>query len=111
MLPSGLAILDHEAKAVFVNQHFYQLTSHQSDDKSFKSWPQSIHPDDYNRVMDAYKEAFRSQKQLRVEFRAQGIDHPWRLLLLTPLGDDNLQHVSSADVELLKLIAVFKNAR
>ncbi|KAK4888991.1 hypothetical protein LTR27_012167 [Elasticomyces elasticus] len=26
MLPSGLAILDHKAQAVFINQHFYQLT-------------------------------------------------------------------------------------
>lgn len=94
MLPSGLAILDHQAQAVFVNQHFYQLTTHQGDDRSFKSWPQSIHPDDYHRVMNAYQDAFTSQKQLRTEFRAQGKDFPWRLLLLTPLGDENLQHVS-----------------
>ncbi|RMY26348.1 hypothetical protein D0867_00107 [Hortaea werneckii] len=94
MLPSGLAILDHKAQAVFVNQHFYQLTTHRGDDQSFKSWPQSIHPDDYGRVMTAYHDAFVSQKQLRTEFRAQGENLPWRLLLLTPLGDENLQHVS-----------------
>lgn len=94
MLPSGLAILDHRAQAVFVNQHFYQLTSHRGDDKSFMTWPQSIHEDDYDRVMEAYHEAFESQKQLRTEFRAVGAPNPWRLLLLTPLGDENLQHVS-----------------
>lgn len=94
MLPSGLAILDHNAQAVFVNQHFYDLTTHRSGDKSFTSWPQSIHPDDYDRVMQAYQDAFKSQKQLRTEFRAMGEKHPWRLLLLTPLGDENLQHVS-----------------
>lgn len=42
MLPSGLAILDHRAQAVFVNQLFYQLTTHHDEDKAFKSWPQSI---------------------------------------------------------------------
>lgn len=94
MLPTGLAILDHEAQAVFVNQHFYQLTTHRGEDRVFKSWPQIIHPSDYDRVMDAYHDAFLSQKQLRVEFRAQGEQHPWRLLFLTPLGDDNLQHMS-----------------
>ena len=94
MLPSGLAILDHKAQAIFVNQHFYELTTHLSNDQSFKSWPQSIHPEDYERVMSAYLEAFNSQKQLRTEFRAQGERYPWRLLLLTPLGDENLQHVS-----------------
>ncbi|KAK5673941.1 hypothetical protein LTS10_013286 [Elasticomyces elasticus] len=36
----------------------------------------------------------RRAKQLRIEFRALGEENPWRLLLLTPLGDDNLQHVS-----------------
>ncbi|KAI0474893.1 two component histidine kinase 1 [Xylariaceae sp. FL0804] len=94
MLPSGLAILDQKARAVFVNQHFYELTTHRGEDQSFKSWPQSIHPDDYDRVMEAYNEAFTGQKQLRTEFRALGHKFPWRLLLLTPLGDENLQHVS-----------------
>ncbi|KAK5123204.1 hypothetical protein LTR85_003403 [Meristemomyces frigidus] len=94
MLPSGLAILDHKAQAVFVNQHFYELTTHRGDNQSFMSWPQSIHPEDYDRVMQAYHDAFVSQRQLRTEFRAQGKAHPWRLLLLTPLGNENLQHVS-----------------
>ena len=94
MIPTGLAILDHNARAVFVNQHFYQLTTHWGEDQSFKSWPQSIHPDDYERVMSAYQRAFHGQKELRAEFRALGSEHPWRLLLLTPLGDENLRHVS-----------------
>jgi len=50
MLPSGLAILDHKAQAVFVNQHFYQLTTHRGEDQSFNSWPHSIHEDDYREV-------------------------------------------------------------
>lgn len=94
MIPTGLAILDHNARAVFVNQHFYELTTHWGEDQSFKSWPQSIHPDDYERVMGSYQEAFHGKRQLRAEFRALGSDHPWRLLLLTPLGDENLRHVS-----------------
>lgn len=94
MLPTGFAILDHRAQAIFVNQHFYQLTTHRGADQEFKSWPQSIHPDDYDRVMGVYHDAFLSQTQVRTEFRALGQKHPWRLLFLTPLGDDNLQHVS-----------------
>lgn len=94
MLPTGLAILDRKAQAIFVNQHFYQLTTHPENDKAFRAWPHSIHPEDYDRVMDAYEEAFKEQKQLRTEFRSTGQNHPWRLLLLTPLGDENLKHVS-----------------
>ncbi|KAK5114854.1 hypothetical protein LTR62_002011 [Meristemomyces frigidus] len=129
LIPSGLAVLDHKAQAIFVNQQFYELTTHREREKSFMAWPQSIHPDDYDRVMDAYREAFTSGKQLRTEFRtyhilrrcsarscadstaepmgldrpfipslqalcALGQEHPWRLLLLSPLGDENLDYVS-----------------
>ncbi len=94
MLPTGLAILDHEAQAVFVNQHFYELTTHQENDKSFKSWPESIHPEDSDRVLGSYREAFKLHKELRTEYRSIGSEHPWRLLLLTPLDDENLHHVS-----------------
>ncbi|KAK5683066.1 hypothetical protein LTS10_004596 [Elasticomyces elasticus] len=76
MLPSGLAILDHKAQCVFVNQHFYKLTTYKGDEQNF---------------------IFESQEQLRIEFRTTGIDSPWRLLLLMPLGDENLQHVSLRD--------------
>jgi signal transduction histidine kinase len=44
--------------------------------------------------MQAYQEAFTLQKQLRTEFRALKEQNPWRLLLLTPLGSDSLQHIS-----------------
>jgi PAS domain-containing protein len=93
-LPTGLAILDHRPQAVFVNQNFYQLTTHRGADQGFKSWLQSIHPDDYDRAMQVYHDAFLSQTQVRTKFRALGQPHPWRLLFLTPLGDDDLQHVS-----------------
>lgn len=44
--------------------------------------------------MNLYQDAFNSQRQLRTEFRAVVDSNPWRLLLLTPLGDENLRHVS-----------------
>lgn len=94
MIPTGIAILDHQAHAVFVNHLFYTLTTHEGDDKTFLGWPQSIHPDDYDRVMDAYREAFRDQTPLRTEFRANGQKNPWRLLLLTPVREEHLPHIS-----------------
>jgi PAS domain S-box-containing protein len=94
MVPTGVAILDHNAQLVFVNRQFRQLTAHGTDDESSKSWPQSIHPDDYEHVMSTYREAFGGRKQLRTEFRALGSEHPWRLLLLMPLGVENSRHFS-----------------
>lgn len=92
MLPTGLAILDHNAEAIFVNPQFHELTVHKDDDKSFKAWPLTIHSDDYEHVMDAYRDAFHNQQPLRIEFRAQGTTEQWRLLLLSPLKGDDLRH-------------------
>lgn len=127
LLPTGIAILNREAEAIFVNEHFYELTtlsdgdngenkegkSQDNDNKSsdegkkpqdddgnldhgrkFDLWPNTIHEDHYEKVMNLYHEAFTSKKPLRTEFRSRGPGQSWRLLLLTPLGDDNLHHAS-----------------
>lgn len=94
MLPTGLAILDHDAEALFVNKHFHELTVHGGTDKSFKKWPKTIHPDDYEHVMKSYRETFESRNDLAIEFRAYGMNNPWRLFLMRPLGDNSLQQAS-----------------
>jgi len=90
MLPTGLAILNHKADPLFVNHQFHSLTAHRGADQSFRMWPETIHPDDYERVMDEYHKAFESQTDLETEFRAYGEDQ-WRLFLMRPLGKNNLQ--------------------
>lgn len=90
LLPNGLAILDSEAEAIFVNDGFFKLTTNRIQNE-FRAWPESIHPDDYERVMSAYREAFSSRKELRCEFRCatspNGEGGEWRLFLLRPLSD------------------------
>jgi PAS domain-containing protein len=90
MLPTGLAILNHKADPLFVNHQFHSLTAHRGPDQSFRMWPETIHPDDYERVMDEYHKAFDAQTELETEFRAFGEDQ-WRLFLMRPLGENNLQ--------------------
>lgn len=55
MLLSGLAVLHREARAIFVNKQFYELTIHEADDMNFKSWPRSIQTNDYDWIKGAYK--------------------------------------------------------
>ncbi|KAI4731011.1 hypothetical protein E4T49_01305 [Aureobasidium sp. EXF-10728] len=90
MLPTGLAILNHKADPLFVNHQFHDLTAHRGPDHSFRMWPETIHPDDYERVMNEYHKAFESQTHLEIEFRAFG-ENQWRLFLMRPLGKNNLQ--------------------
>lgn len=94
LLPNGLAILDKEAEAIFVNDGFFRLTTNKLSNE-FRAWPESIHPEDYDRVMAAYRKAFSSREELRIEFRCAsettgdgpGEQGEWRLFLLRPLNE------------------------
>jgi PAS domain S-box-containing protein len=91
LLPNGLAILDKDAEAVFVNDGFFKLTTNKGQNE-FRAWPESIHSADYERVMAAYRKAFRDREELRIEFRcaadAKGEDGEWRMFLFRPLSDE-----------------------
>ncbi|KAI9684324.1 MAG: hypothetical protein M1820_010895 [Bogoriella megaspora] len=85
LLPNGLAILDSEAEAIFVNDGFFKLTTNRTE-KNFRAWPESIDSRDYERVMGEYRSAFSSRSELRVEFRcAATAPEEWRLFLMRPL--------------------------
>jgi PAS domain-containing protein/NTP pyrophosphatase (non-canonical NTP hydrolase) len=106
LLPNGLAILDSEAEAIFVNDGFFKLTTNKVQNE-FRAWPESIHPDDYERVMSAYREAFSSREELRCEFRcaisATGEGGEWRLFLLRPLSDEPDAGFISAIVDITEI--------
>ncbi|KAF2630276.1 two component histidine kinase 1 [Macroventuria anomochaeta] len=91
LLPNGLAILDKELEAIFVNDGFFRLTTNKMANE-FRAWPESIHPNDYDRVMAAYRKAFSRREDLRIEFRctseATGEEGEWRLFLFRPLNED-----------------------
>jgi PAS domain S-box-containing protein len=89
LLPNGLAILDSEAEAVFVNDAFFKLTTNNTS-KGFRAWPESLDPRDYERVMKEYRTAFTRRDELRVEFRciSQDQSEQWRLFLLRPLTEE-----------------------
>ena len=91
LVPNGLAILDSDAEAVFVNDGFFALTTNKTS-KDFRAWPQSIDPIDYDTVMTAYRKAFSLRQELRVEFRcaseAPADEREWRLFLLRPLSEE-----------------------
>ncbi|KAL4893908.1 hypothetical protein BDV59DRAFT_207371 [Aspergillus ambiguus] len=87
MLPTGVAILDHEDGTVFVNSGFRELMTSKMA-RTFDCWSSSIHPDDYEHVAEAYREASRTHSPLRVEYRTRKQPYPWRLLILTPLRED-----------------------
>ncbi|GKZ37270.1 hypothetical protein AbraIFM66950_008727 [Aspergillus brasiliensis] len=87
MMPIGLAVLDHQDGSVFVNERFLELTTCTSD-RAFECWCQSIHPEDFDRVATAYREASLNQHALRIEYRTRLQPCLWRVCLLRPLEDE-----------------------
>ncbi|RDH35001.1 hypothetical protein BDQ94DRAFT_177131 [Aspergillus welwitschiae] len=87
MMPIGLAVLDHQDGSVFVNKRFLELTTCTSE-RAFECWCQSIHPEDFDRVAAAYREASQSYHALRIEYRTRLQPCLWRVCLLTPLEDE-----------------------
>lgn len=91
ILPVGLVITNHRDELVFINQRFQDRHT-QCNGKHFDHLSHSIHPDDYERVEKAYHEAFKSKRELRIQYRVRGEDDLWRLLVLNPLDDADMRH-------------------
>jgi len=69
------------------------LTTNRSD-KSYRAWPETIAPEDLERVMGEYRIAFSKREMMRTEFRCNVTEgqeqqkEPWRLFLMKPLNDE-----------------------
>ncbi|OQD76077.1 hypothetical protein PENDEC_c005G06524 [Penicillium decumbens] len=96
MLPTGIAIVNHRDESVFVNRRFRELmTCHNA--KSFGCWSQSIHPEDYDEVEDAYIRALRSKTALRIEYRTRSQMTLWRALVLAPLDEEDISRLELSE--------------
>ncbi|KAB8259481.1 hypothetical protein BDV32DRAFT_138823 [Aspergillus pseudonomiae] len=59
--------------------------------RAFDGWSQSIARGDYERVATAYDSALKANKALRTEYRTGDEPCQWRLLMLTPFGEEELR--------------------
>ncbi|KAH2886713.1 hypothetical protein KXW22_007586, partial [Aspergillus fumigatus] len=75
MLPTGVAIRNHRDEAIFANHRFRNLMT-KRDLRSFDCWPQSVHPDEYDRLATAYHDASRAQQPLCIQYRTRDDDCP-----------------------------------
>ena len=88
--PIGTAVLNPRDEILFVNRRFRDLMTCQSS-RAFDSWSQSIARGDYDRVATAYDDALKANKALRIEYRTCDQPCQWRLLMLTPFGEEELR--------------------
>ncbi|KAJ5545609.1 hypothetical protein N7494_003194 [Penicillium frequentans] len=96
MLPLGVAILNQNDESIMVNRRFRELMTCCSA-RSFECWSQSIHPEDFDRVVTAYLETLHSKHALRIEFRTRSQIPLWRVLMLAPLDDADTHRLNLSD--------------
>ncbi|KAE8349186.1 hypothetical protein BDV28DRAFT_160703 [Aspergillus coremiiformis] len=88
--PISTAVLNARDEIVFLNRRFRDLLTCRST-RAFDCWSPSIVAEDYDRVATAYHDALRYHKALRIEYRTCDEPCQWRLLMLTPFGEEELQ--------------------
>ncbi|KAJ5942531.1 hypothetical protein N7516_002699 [Penicillium verrucosum] len=90
LLPNGVAILTHQYELVSVNRRFRELIPCPSVNFS-EDWLRSVHPDDYERVSNGYREVATSKRPLRLEYHTRDPDSIWCVMTLDRLDDKDVQ--------------------
>ncbi|KAJ5476255.1 CheY-like superfamily [Penicillium sp. IBT 31633x] len=90
ILPNGVAILSHQYEMVSVNRRFRELVP--CYNRHFPDcWLRSVHPDDYERVVNGYREVEFSKQPLRLEYHTCDPDSVWCVMTLDRLDDKDAQ--------------------
>jgi len=96
ILPIGLAILNDQDELVSVNHQLMELIECFSA-KFSECWLSSIHSDDYERVATGYREAARSKRSLRIQYRTCSRNCMWHVATLRPLDNASVQRFNLGD--------------
>jgi PAS domain S-box-containing protein len=91
--PVMIWIADVEGLFSFVNSVWLNYTGKKLGEELGMNWLKSVHPDDFERLLNVYRDAFGSRKPFSAEFRFQGINEAfqWMLMKGTPrLSDEGI---------------------
>lgn len=90
--PVLIWIADTEKKATWLNRPWLEFTGRTLDQELGHGWSENIHPDDLERSMQTYFEAFDARRSFTMDYRCRRADGQYRWLADsgTPLyGQDN----------------------
>ena len=69
LLPALIWISNSENQRIYSNRYWFNLCNQQAGLKSNKQWTEFIHPDDRNRLISTYEEAFATHNTVKIEYR------------------------------------------
>jgi len=91
--PVMIWIADVEGLFSFVNRVWLDYTGQNMGDELGMNWLKNVHPDDFDRLLNTYRDAFGSRKPFLAEFRFKNTSekYKWMLMKGTPrLSDDDI---------------------
>jgi PAS domain S-box-containing protein len=74
-------IADNTQGCTWVNKPWLDMTGRTIEEELGDGWTELIHPDDIERCLNVYQEAFRSRREFEIEYRLRRSDGEYRWLL------------------------------
>ncbi len=91
--PIMLWMGDENGLPTFQNQEWLSFTGLSVNEKAFDSWVHHLHPDDRQRILKKYYDAFNSRHEFKIEYRLRRFDGEYRWVVDTGvpryLSDDS----------------------
>lgn len=66
--------------SIFYNRRWHDFTGHASDETRVDNWISYVHPDDRERCLAQYQDAFKEERTFRMEYRLRRKDGEYRML-------------------------------
>ena len=81
--PVPLWMADASGQSTYHNQAWLDFTGRTRDEMGGRAWIDSVHPDDLERCLDSYRQAFRERRKFEMEYRMRRHDGEYRWVLDT----------------------------
>ncbi len=80
--PVMIWIADVEGLFSFVNSVWLDYTGKKIGDELGMNWLKNVHPDDFEKLLNVYRDAFGSRESFSAEFRFKGVNEKYHWMLM-----------------------------